>query len=161
VRDGIDGAPHPPGRGPGPEAPPGAHPRRRATLRHLRALEAPGRAAHRLEPRPQRRRPPEHPPFMSAEVLRHNKKPKLNITWDKDRGQGCGKRAVVQGFWGERINDHHLRRWLRRKAARGGRPWLTTKGCAGSSATSRFKRPKTLRTGAMLTLDCQSRADLW
>jgi hypothetical protein len=26
-------------------------------------------------------------PFMTAEVLRHNKKPKLNITWDKDRGK--------------------------------------------------------------------------
>ena len=26
-------------------------------------------------------------PFMTAEVLRHNKKPKLNINWDKDRGK--------------------------------------------------------------------------
>jgi hypothetical protein len=26
-------------------------------------------------------------PFMTAEVLRHNKKPKLNVTWDKDRGK--------------------------------------------------------------------------
>lgn len=53
-------------------------------------------------------------PFMTAEVLRHNKKPKLNITWDKDRGKD-----VISAPWynlglqydgkeGDRINDHHL-----------------------------------------------------
>ena len=47
---------------------------------------------------------------MTAEVLRHNKKPKLNIAWDKDRGKGRRERAVVQGVQGDRINDHHLTR---------------------------------------------------
>jgi hypothetical protein len=34
---------------------------------------------------------------MTAEVLRHNKKPKLNITWDKDRGKDVEERPLVQG----------------------------------------------------------------
>ena len=38
-------------------------------------------------------------PFMTAEVLRHNKKPKLNITWDKDRGKDV-ESALVQGLRG-------------------------------------------------------------
>ena len=53
-------------------------------------------------------------PFMTAEVLRHNKKPKLNIEWKKDRGTD-----VPSAPWytlglqygekeGARINDHHL-----------------------------------------------------
>lgn len=53
-------------------------------------------------------------PFMTAEVLRHNKKPKLNIEWKKDRGND-----VPSSPWynlgleygekeGARINDHHL-----------------------------------------------------
>lgn len=53
-------------------------------------------------------------PFMTAEVLRHNKKPKLNIHWNKDRGKD-----VDSAPWyklgleydckeGDRINDHHL-----------------------------------------------------
>lgn len=53
-------------------------------------------------------------PFMTAEVLRHNKKPKLNIEWKKDRGND-----VPSAHWytlgleygekeGARINDHHL-----------------------------------------------------
>ena len=53
-------------------------------------------------------------PFMTAEVLRHNKKPKLNIEWKKDRGND-----VPSAPWytlgleygekeGARINDHHL-----------------------------------------------------
>jgi len=52
-------------------------------------------------------------PFMTAEVLRHNKKPKLNIEWKKDRGND-----VPSAPWytlgleygekeGARINDHH------------------------------------------------------
>jgi hypothetical protein len=53
-------------------------------------------------------------PFMTAEVLRHNKPPKLNIKWAKDRGND-----VPSAPWytlglnygeneGARINDHHL-----------------------------------------------------
>ncbi|QDZ26591.1 Eco57I restriction-modification methylase domain-containing protein [Noviherbaspirillum sp. UKPF54] len=47
-------------------------------------------------------------PFMTAEVLRHNKKPKLNITWDKDRGKDVESAPWFKAFKGERINDHHL-----------------------------------------------------
>ena len=47
-------------------------------------------------------------PFMIAEVLRHNKKPKLNITWDKDRGKDVESAPWFKVFGGERINDHHL-----------------------------------------------------
>jgi len=47
-------------------------------------------------------------PFMTAEVLRHNKKPKLNITWDKDRGKDVESAPWYKVFRGERINDHHL-----------------------------------------------------
>jgi hypothetical protein len=47
-------------------------------------------------------------PFMTAEVLRHNKKPKLNITWDKDRGKDVESAPWFKMFKGERINDHHL-----------------------------------------------------
>jgi hypothetical protein len=47
-------------------------------------------------------------PFMTAEVLRHNKKPKLNITWDKDRGKDVESAPWFGVFGGERINDHHL-----------------------------------------------------
>lgn len=63
-------------------------------------------------------------PFMTAEVLRHNKKPKLNIEWKKDRGND-----VPSAPWytlglqygekeGARINDHHLS-LAEKKAARG------------------------------------------
>jgi hypothetical protein len=47
-------------------------------------------------------------PFMTAEVLRQNKKPKLNITWDKDRGKDVETAPWFKTFKGERINDHHL-----------------------------------------------------
>lgn len=47
-------------------------------------------------------------PFMAAEVLRHNKKPKLNITWDKDRGKDVESAPWFKVFEGDRINDHHL-----------------------------------------------------
>ncbi len=47
-------------------------------------------------------------PFMTAEVLRHNKKPKLNITWDKDRGKDVDSAPWFHKFEGDRINDHHL-----------------------------------------------------
>jgi hypothetical protein len=61
-------------------------------------------------------------PFMTAEVLRHNKKPKLNITWDKDRGKDAESAPWFKVFKGERINDHHLtladKRAARAKAGR-------------------------------------------
>lgn len=47
-------------------------------------------------------------PFMTAEVLRHNRKPKLNITWDKDRGKDVSSAPWFKVFEGDRINDHHL-----------------------------------------------------
>jgi hypothetical protein len=47
-------------------------------------------------------------PFMTAEVLRHNKKPKLNVTWDKDRGKDVASAPWFKVFKGDRINDHHL-----------------------------------------------------
>jgi hypothetical protein len=47
-------------------------------------------------------------PFMTAEVLRHSKKPKLNITWDKDRGKDVESAPWFKVFKGDRINDHHL-----------------------------------------------------
>lgn len=49
-------------------------------------------------------------PFMTAGVLRHNKKPKLNITWDKDRGKDVESAPWFNEFGGDRINDHHLSR---------------------------------------------------
>lgn len=49
-------------------------------------------------------------PFMTAEVLRHNKKPKLNITWGKDRGKDVESAPWFHKFKGERINNHHLTR---------------------------------------------------
>lgn len=46
-------------------------------------------------------------PFMTAEVLRHNKKPKLNIAWEKDRGKDVESAPWYWKFKGERINDYH------------------------------------------------------
>lgn len=60
-------------------------------------------------------------PFMTAEVLRHNKKPKLNITWDKDRGKDVASAPWFHKFEGDRINDHHLT-VAEKQAARGGKP---------------------------------------
>lgn len=56
-------------------------------------------------------------PFMTADVLRHNKKPKLNITWDKDRGKDVESAPWFTVFEGDRINDHHLT-LAEKKAAR-------------------------------------------
>ncbi len=53
-------------------------------------------------------------PFVTAEVLRHNKKPKLNIHWKKDRGKDVESAPWYRlgleygGKEGDRINDHHL-----------------------------------------------------
>lgn len=60
-------------------------------------------------------------PFMTAEVLRHNKKPKLNITWDKDRGKDVESAPWFKAFKGNRINDHHLT-VAEKIAARGRKP---------------------------------------
>jgi len=60
-------------------------------------------------------------PFMKAEVLRHNKKPKLNITWDKDRGKDVESAPWFHKFKGDRINDHHLTR-AEKMAARASDP---------------------------------------
>jgi hypothetical protein len=60
-------------------------------------------------------------PFMTAEVLRHNKKPKLNITWDKDRGKDVESAPWFHKFKGERINDHHVK-LAEKIAARGSPP---------------------------------------
>ena len=61
-------------------------------------------------------------PFMTAEVLRHNKKPKLNITWDKDRGKDVESAPWFQVFGGDRINDHHLSRAEKQAAQPGSKP---------------------------------------
>ena len=53
-------------------------------------------------------------PFITAGVLRHNKKPKLNIHWNKDRGKDVESAPWYDlgveygGKEGDRINDHHL-----------------------------------------------------
>ena len=47
-------------------------------------------------------------PFMTAEVLRHNKKPKLNVSWDKDRGKDVESAPWFHKFKGDRMNDYHL-----------------------------------------------------
>jgi hypothetical protein len=47
-------------------------------------------------------------PFMTAEVLRHNKKPKLCVSWDKDRGKDVESAPWFHKFEGEHINEHHL-----------------------------------------------------
>lgn len=45
---------------------------------------------------------------MTADVLRHNRKPKPNITWDKDRGKDVESALWFKIFKGQRINGHHL-----------------------------------------------------
>lgn len=53
-------------------------------------------------------------PFITAGVLRHNKKPKLNIHWNKDRGKDVESAPWYDlgveygGKEGDRINDHHI-----------------------------------------------------
>lgn len=47
-------------------------------------------------------------PFVKAEVLRHNKKPTLNIKWDKDRGKDVPSAPWYHLDKGDRINDRHL-----------------------------------------------------
>ena len=53
-------------------------------------------------------------PFVTAGVLRHHKKPKLNIHWNKDRGKDVETAPWYTlgpdygGKPGDRINDHHL-----------------------------------------------------
>lgn len=47
-------------------------------------------------------------PFMTAGVLRFNKKPQVNIAWEKDRGTDVESAPWFKTFKGKRINDHHL-----------------------------------------------------
>lgn len=51
-------------------------------------------------------------PFVTAGVLRHNKKPKLNIDFEgkdrKDSGKDVESAPWFKVFGGDRINDHHL-----------------------------------------------------
>jgi hypothetical protein len=47
-------------------------------------------------------------PWMTAEVLRHSKAPKLNVKWEKDRGTDVESAPWFKVFNGDRINNHHL-----------------------------------------------------
>lgn len=47
-------------------------------------------------------------PFVIAEVLRHYKKPILNINWDKDRGKDVPSAPWFHLDKGDRINDRHI-----------------------------------------------------
>lgn len=47
-------------------------------------------------------------PFITAGVLRFNKKPQINVAWDKDRGKDAESAPWYHLFDGDRINDHHL-----------------------------------------------------
>jgi hypothetical protein len=58
-------------------------------------------------------------PFITAEVLRFNKKPQINVSWDKDRGKDVESAPWYTVFGGERINDHHLTLEEKRKAREG------------------------------------------
>ena len=60
-------------------------------------------------------------PWMTAGVLRHNKGPKLNIKWDKDRGKDVESAPWFAVFKGDRINDHHLTLAEKRVARDGAR----------------------------------------
>ena len=60
-------------------------------------------------------------PWMTAGVLRHNKGPKLNIKWDKDRGKDVESAPWFKVFQGDRINDHHLALAEKRAARDAGR----------------------------------------
>ena len=57
-------------------------------------------------------------PFVAAHVLRHDKKPQLNISWDKDRGKDVESAPWFKTFGGDRINDYHTS-LKEKKAARG------------------------------------------
>lgn len=46
-------------------------------------------------------------PFMTAEVLKVNKPPKLNIKWEKDRGKDVASAPWFGVHGGDRINDQH------------------------------------------------------
>jgi len=55
-------------------------------------------------------------PFVTAEILRHYKKPKLNINWDKDRGKDVASAPWFGVHKGERINDWHTTLEEKKKA---------------------------------------------
>lgn len=48
-------------------------------------------------------------PFMKAEVLRHNRPPKLNVKWETDRGQEPTGTPWGEVFRGKRVNEHHIK----------------------------------------------------
>lgn len=56
-------------------------------------------------------------PFVKAEVLRHYKKPVLNINWDKDRGKDVPSAPWYHLDKGDRINDRHLSLKEKREAS--------------------------------------------
>ena len=58
-------------------------------------------------------------PFMTAGVLRFNKKPQVNIAWEKDRGTDVESAPWFKTFKGKRINDHHLTLEEKRMAREG------------------------------------------
>ncbi len=58
-------------------------------------------------------------PFMTAEVLRFNKRPQVNIAWEKDRGTDVESAPWFKTFKGKRINDHHLTLEEKRMAREG------------------------------------------
>lgn len=53
--------------------------------------------------------PPQARGFFGVAALSH-KKPKLNITWDKDRGKDLDSAPWFKKFGGDGINDSHLTR---------------------------------------------------
>lgn len=57
---------------------------------------------------------------MNAEMLRHNKKPKLRSTSGKDRGQDAESAPWLNVFKDERINNYHLTRTEKQAARVGG-----------------------------------------
>jgi len=57
-------------------------------------------------------------PWVTAGVLRHVKKPRLNLHWEKDRGKDVESAPWFHRFQGDRINDHHTT-LAEKRAARG------------------------------------------
>lgn len=47
-------------------------------------------------------------PFITAQVLRYNKKPQINIAWEKDRGKDVVSAPWFHRFQGDHVNDHPL-----------------------------------------------------
>lgn len=58
-------------------------------------------------------------PFVTAGVLRVDKKPALNISWEKDRGKDPVSAPWFEVFGGNRINDYHTTLEEKQVARRG------------------------------------------